>query len=134
MPNKIELINPPELGKHSGYSHGVKVQASSLLFIAGQVGWDEQGRIVSAEFVRQFDQALANLVTVVRASGGQPENIAQLTIYVVDRQEYLSSQKPLGEIYRRRMGRHFPAITLVEVKGLYEEGAKLEIEAIAALS
>lgn len=133
MQNKLELINPPELGKHSGYSHGVKVQSGSLLFIAGQIGWDETGKFSSSEFVGQFDQTLANVLAVVRQGGGVPESIARLTIYVLDRQEFLANLKPLGEIYQRRMGKHFPAITLVEVKGLYEEGAKVEIEGTAAL-
>lgn len=133
MQNKLELINPPELGKHSGYSHGVKVQSGSLVFIAGQIGLDETGKFSSSEFVGQFDQTLANVLAVVRQGGGVPENIARLTIYVLDRQEFLANLKPLGEIYQRRMGKHFPAITLVEVKGLYEEGAKVEIEGTAAL-
>ena len=133
MQNKLELINPPELGKHSGYSHGVKVPSGSLLFIAGQIGWDETGKFSCSEFVGQFDQTLANVLAVVRQGGGVPESIARLTIYVLDRQEFLANLKPLGEIYQRRMGKHFPAITLVEVKGLYEEGAKVEIEGTAAL-
>jgi enamine deaminase RidA (YjgF/YER057c/UK114 family) len=133
MPNPLELINPPELGRHSGYSQGVKSQAGPLLFISGQVAWDEQSRIVSADFTEQFAQALFNVLTVVRAAGGQPECLVRLTIYVTDRNEYVANAKQIGEAYRRQVGRHYPAMTLVEVKGLLEEGAKLELEATAAL-
>jgi enamine deaminase RidA (YjgF/YER057c/UK114 family) len=133
MPNPFELINPPELGRHSGYSQGVRTQAGPLLFIAGQVAWDEQSRIVSADFSEQFAKALSNVLTVVRAAGGRPETVARLTMYVTDRSEYIASAKKVGEVYRQLMGRHYPAMTLVEVKGLLEEGAKLELEATAAL-
>ena len=133
MEGKLEIINPKECGKHAGFSHGVKVRSGSILFVAGQVGWDEQGKVVSSEFAAQFDKALSNLLAVVREAGGSPENVVRLTIYVLDRQEYLANLKPVGEAYRRRMGRHYPAMTLVEVKGLVEEGCRLEVEATAAL-
>ena len=133
MPNQLQLINPPELGKHSGYSQGVKTPAGPLLFVSGQVAWDEQSRIVSTDFCEQFAKALSNTLAVVRAAGGRPESVARLTIYVLDRDEYIANAKEIGEAYRQQMGRHFPAMTLVEVKGLFEEGAKLELEATAAL-
>ncbi len=133
MHNAMEFINPPETGKHPGFSHGVKVQCGSLLFVAGQVGWDEAGRIVSSDFVGQFDKALSNVLAVVRQAGGQPSNIVRLTLYVLDRREYTANLKPMGEAYRSQMGKHYPAMTLVEVKGLLEEGCKLELEATAAL-
>lgn len=133
MSVKLELINPPELGRHSGFSHAVKVKADSLLFIAGMVGWDETGNVVSSDFVAQFEKALANVVTAVRAAGGEPANIARFTIYVLDRKEYLADPKRLGEAYRRHMGWHYPAMTAVEVKGFVEEGVKVELEATAAL-
>jgi enamine deaminase RidA (YjgF/YER057c/UK114 family) len=133
MANHLQLINPPELGKHSGYSQGVKTEAGPLLFVSGQVAWDKQGRIVSPAFAEQFAKALANVLTVVRAAGAQPESLVRLTLYVLDRQEYIANAKKVGEVYRQQMGKHFPAMTLVEVKGLLEEGAKLELEATAAL-
>jgi enamine deaminase RidA (YjgF/YER057c/UK114 family) len=133
MPSQLEMINPPELGRHSGYSQGVKTQAGPLLFISGQVAWDEHSRIVSADFAEQFSRALTNVLTIVRAAGGQVQSLARLTIYVLDRNEYLANVKQVGEVYRRLMGKHFPAMTLVEVKGLLEEEAKLELEATAAL-
>ena len=133
MSNQLQLINPPELGGHSGYSQGVKTQAGPMLFISGQVGWDEHSRIVSADFGEQFAKALSNMLGVVRAAGGQPESVVRMTIYVVDRMEYIRNLKKVGEVYRQQMGKHYPAMTLVEVKGLVEDGAKLEIEATAAL-
>jgi enamine deaminase RidA (YjgF/YER057c/UK114 family) len=133
MGNQLQLINPPELGAHSGYSQGVKTQAASLLFISGQVAWDEHRHIVSNDFAEQFEKALTNVVAVLRAAGGQPENLVRLTIYVTDREEYIAGTRRVGEAYRRLIGKHYPAMTLVEVKGLLEEGAKLELEATAAL-
>jgi len=133
MPNQLQLINPPELGRHSGYSQGVKTQAGPLLFVSGQVGWDEQSRIVSPDFTAQFSKALSNVLTVVRAAGGRPESLVRLTLYVLDRNDYIANARNVGEAYRQQMGKHFPAMTLLEVKGLLEDGAKLELEATAAL-
>jgi len=97
------------------------------------VAWNRQGQIVSPDFSAQFAKALANVLTVLRASGGQPENLVRLTIYVLDRREYLANRKGVGEAYRQQMGNHYPAMTLVEVQGLLEEGAKLELEATAVV-
>jgi enamine deaminase RidA (YjgF/YER057c/UK114 family) len=133
MPNQLQLLNPPELGKPIGYSQGVKTQAGPLLFLSGQVGWDEHSKIVSPDFSAQFAKALSNILTVVRAAGGQPDGLVRLTIYVTDKQEYMANAKKVGEAYRQQMGRHYPAMTLVEVKSLLEDGAKLELEATAAL-
>jgi len=133
MQNILKLINPVELGRHSGYSQGVKVNGGTLLFVAGQVGWDGQGKIVSPDFAAQFSQALANVLVVVREAGGKPESLGRLTIYVLDKREYLASVQQIGKAYRDLMGKHYPAMTLVEVKGLVEEGAKLELEATAVV-
>lgn len=127
-------INPEEWGMPSGYSNGMLAPSGSrLLFVAGQVGWDEGQAVVSELFVEQFEQALRNVVTVVRAAGGEPDYVARLTIYVVDKREYLDELKAVGEAYRRVMGRHFPAMALLEVAALVEPGAKVEIEATAVL-
>ena len=96
-----------------------------------QIAWDAAGRIVSDRFEDQFDQALANLIAVVTEAGGTPESIGKLTIFVVDRSQYLAARKQIGERYRGRMGRHFPAMTLVEVRALLEPKALVEIEGIA---
>lgn len=104
------------------------------MFIAGQIGWNEDQKIVSTDLVEQFDRALANLISVVEQAGGSPERIARLVIYVTDKNEYKSRMKEIGVRYRERMGKHFPAMVLVEVKGLLDDEAKVEIEGIAALS
>lgn len=127
------FINPDSLGAPRGYSNGVLTEGGRLLFVAGQIAWDRQQKIVSADLVDQFDQALANVITVVTVAGGQPEQIARLVIYVTDKQAYRESMKEIGERYRARMGTHFPAMALVEVKGLLEDSAKIEIEATAIL-
>ena len=130
----LTVINPESLGAPRGYSNGVLAEAGGrLLFIAGQVAWDEQQQIVSADLVEQFDRALANVITVVREAGGKPDQIARLIIYVTDKNEYRARMKEIGECYRARMGKHFPAMVLVEVKGLFEDGAKIELEGIAVL-
>lgn len=130
----FKLINPASLATPKGFSHGVLADAScKLLFIAGQIGWDAQQTIVSDNFVDQFDQALANVVAVVNEAGGEADQIARLVIYVTDKTEYTLNMKAVGESYRGRMGRHFPAMVLVEVKSLLEDDAKVEIEAVAVL-
>jgi enamine deaminase RidA (YjgF/YER057c/UK114 family) len=127
-------INPTALGAPRGYSNGMLAPARGrLLFVAGQVAWDGHQKIVDADFIGQFRQALANVVAVVRAAGGAPTDVARLTIFVVDRREYLADLEILGEAYRAVMGKHFPAMALVEVKSLLEPGAKIEIEATAVL-
>ena len=127
------LVNPPELGAPVGYSNGVVIESSRLLFVAGQVGWNKEHKIVSADFLAQFERALENFLSVVQQSGGRPESVAQMRIYVTDRKEYLARVKEIGLLWRSRMGRHFPAMALVEVAALLEDGAKIEIEGVAAL-
>ena len=129
------FINPESLGAPRGYSNGVLAEAGGrLLFVAGQIAWDQQQRIVSADFVEQFDRALANVISVVTEAGGTSAQIARLVIYVTDRNLYRARTSEVGERYRARMGRHFPAMVLVEVKGLLDEDARVEIEAIAVLT
>jgi enamine deaminase RidA (YjgF/YER057c/UK114 family) len=130
----FKFINPESLGAPRGYSNGVLAAAGgALLFVAGQIGWDEQQRIVSDDFVEQFDRALGNVLAVVEAAGGTPEHIVRLTIYVIDKREYMAAQREIGRRYRARMNSHFPAMTLVEVKSLLEETASVEIEATAVI-
>jgi len=127
-------INPEALGAPRGYSNGMLAPPGGrLLAVAGQVGWDAEQKIVSDAFPAQFGQALANVVAVVHEAGGKPEHIAQLTIFVTDHREYMATAKEVGAEYRRLMGRHFPAMALVEVKALLEERAKVEIQALAWL-
>jgi enamine deaminase RidA (YjgF/YER057c/UK114 family) len=130
-----KLINPESLGAPRGYSNGVLTDAGGrLLFVAGQVGWDERQTITSDNFAEQFDRALANVVAVVDAAGGAADHIARLVIYVTNKQEYIAGLKEVGQSYRARMGKHFPAMVLVEVKGLLDDSAKVEIEAVAVLN
>jgi enamine deaminase RidA (YjgF/YER057c/UK114 family) len=123
-------INPESLARARGYSHGMK-GSGQLVFVAGQVGWDREGRMVSEDFVAQFGQALDNVLEVVSAAGGGPASVARMIVYVTDKREYLRRVKDLGEAWRGRMGKHYPAMALVEVNALLEDGAKLEIEATA---
>jgi enamine deaminase RidA (YjgF/YER057c/UK114 family) len=128
------IINPKSLGRPRGYANGVLApEGGSLLFIAGQIAWDERQQIVSTDFVAQFERALANVLAVVREAGGTPEQIARLCIYVTDKEEYSARRREIGECWRKLLGRHFPAMALVEVKALLEDEAKVEIEGIAVL-
>jgi len=128
------LINPEALGSPSGYSNGLLVEGGGkLLFIAGQIAWDNNQKIVSDDFVEQFDKALANVITVLRAAEGEAENIARLVIYVTDKIEYRKRTKEVGDRYRKHMGKHFPAMVLVQVAGLLDDRAKVEIEGMAVI-
>lgn len=130
----LRLINPESLGAPRGYANGALTNPGArILFIAGQVGWDEHQQIVSDDLVEQFDRALGNLITVVTAAGGDAQNVGRLIIYVTDKNEYRDRMKEIGECYRARMGKHFPAMVLVEVKGLLDDRAKIEIEGTAVL-
>jgi len=104
-----------------------------MVFLAGQVGWNAEQRFESGDFVAQARQALANIVTLVAEAGGRAEHITRLTWFVLDKREYLSRLRELGEAYRGVMGKHFPAMTLVQVGALVEEGAKVEIEGTAVV-
>jgi enamine deaminase RidA (YjgF/YER057c/UK114 family) len=130
----MKFINPESLGRPRGYANGVLAEAGGrLLFVAGQIAWDENQRLVGEDFVEQFARALENVVTVVRAAGGEPGQIARLTVYVTDKREYSARAGEIGARWRALMGRHFPAMALVEVKSLLEDGAKVEIEATAVI-
>jgi enamine deaminase RidA (YjgF/YER057c/UK114 family) len=130
----FKLINPEALGAPSGYSNGLLADSDGkLLFIAGQIAWDNNQSIVSDDFVEQFDKALANVIAVVRAAGGEPNNLARLVIYVTNKIEYRERAKGVGERYRKHMGKHFPAMVLVQVAGLLDDRAKVEIEGMAVL-
>jgi enamine deaminase RidA (YjgF/YER057c/UK114 family) len=130
----LRPVNPESLGRPRGYSNGMLAPAGGrLLFVAGQIAWDGEQRLVGTGFVEQFAQALANVLAVIREAGGGPEHLARLTVYVTDRHEYLAALPAVGEAYRGVFGRHFPAMALVEVQALLEPGAKVEIEATAVL-
>jgi enamine deaminase RidA (YjgF/YER057c/UK114 family) len=125
-------VNPESLATPRGYSHGMK-GSGEILFVAGQVGWNREGRIVSDDLVAQFAQALDNVLDVVWKAGGSPHSLARLVIYVTDKQEYRRRSKELGTAYRKRMGSHYPAMVAVEVRSLFEDDAQVEIEGVALL-
>jgi len=127
-------VEPASLAPGRGYSNGMLFRAGRTLFVAGQVAWDRERRIVGRnDFAAQFDAALGNVLAVVRDAGGRPDQIGRLRIYVTDRDLYLGALKVVGAAYRRHMGVHYPAMALVEVRRLLEEGALVEIEAEAIL-
>jgi 3-hydroxybutyrate dehydrogenase len=135
MGEGFTVVNPTELGAPRGWNNGMLAQgAGRTLFIAGQTAREASGRVPAADFVSQFDGALANVLAVLLAAGGEPKDIGRFTIYVTDMARYRSSLKPLGEVYRKRMGTHYPAMALVEVKSLVDPNAVVEIEATAVLS
>ena len=124
------LINPPELAPPRGFSHGA-IGSGQLLHVSGQTGTDQTGKMVSDDIVAQFDRALGNVLRVVQAAGGKPEDIVKINLLITNRQEYMAKARDIGAAYRKHLGRYFPAMTLAEVKGLFEEAAKVEIEAMA---
>ena len=127
----MKFVNPRLWKRPSGYSNGVV--ENGFLFVSGQVGWNEAGEFPS-DFVAQVRQALVNICAVVEAAGAKREQIVRLTWYVTDRQAYKARLAEVGAVYREIIGRHFPAMSVVEVKGLVEDAAQVEIEATVALS
>ena len=124
------VVSPDGWPRPSGYSNGIAARGEHI-FVAGQIGWNECGEFVSDDFAEQAAQALRNVVAVLRAAGGGPENLVRLTWYVTDKREYLAAGKRIGAAYREIVGSHYPAMTLVEVSALLEDRAKVEIEATA---
>ena len=127
------VIHDPSLAPPRGYSNGLLMPPGPLLFVAGQIGWDADSKLAGPSMEEQFAQALRNVLAVVSAAGGAAEHIARLTIYVTDKSRYLAATGAIGAHYRQLMGRHFPAMALVQVADLLEEGALVEIEATAVL-
>ncbi len=133
---KLVVVEPPGWKAPKGYANGVLIEnAGRLLHVAGQIAWDAEQRLVGrGDFAAQFEQALANVCAVVQAAGGEPAQLVKLTIYVVDKRAYLAATRACGEAWKRHVGRHWPAMALVQVADLLEDGALVEIEAVAALS
>jgi enamine deaminase RidA (YjgF/YER057c/UK114 family) len=128
-----KLIQPSHFPRPRGYTNGVLCSPGRLLYIAGQVAFDKDARIVSADFATQFLAALDNVVDVVRAAGGSSEHIVKLLAFVTDLDKYRAAQKAIGDGWRARMGSYWPAMSLVKVSGLIEPGALVEIEGTAML-
>jgi enamine deaminase RidA (YjgF/YER057c/UK114 family) len=132
MSKLTQPINPPSLPKPVGYTHGWEAQGGKTVYIAGQVAMDKDGRVVGrGDLVAQFRQVCENLKAVVTARGGQLNDVLKLTIYVLSKTEYKACGREIGGVYREYFGRHYPAMTLVEVKGLYDDHCLIEIEGIA---
>jgi enamine deaminase RidA (YjgF/YER057c/UK114 family) len=128
----MKILQPHGWATPKGYANGIAARGT-LVFVGGQIGWNAQQRFESDDFVAQAKTALANVVAVLACAGARPEHIVRMTWYVVDKREYAASQAALGRAYRETIGRHFPAMTAVEVKALIEDRAKVEIEATAVI-
>jgi enamine deaminase RidA (YjgF/YER057c/UK114 family) len=126
------ILQPPGWARAKGFSNGISCKGT-LVFIAGQIGWTGQGEWKERSFAGQFRQALQNILDVLKEANGRPEHIARLTWYVLDRDEYLGALKEVGETYRELMGRHYPTMAVMQVSGLVEDEARLEIEATAVI-
>jgi len=127
-----QVITPSHFPKPKGYANGVAAQGR-LLYIAGQIGWDKDARIVSPDFAVQFLQSLDNVIDVVREAGGGTEHLVKLLAFVTDLDAYRAATRAIGEGWRGRMGKYYPAMSLVKVAGLLEPGALVEIEGVAVL-
>jgi enamine deaminase RidA (YjgF/YER057c/UK114 family) len=131
---RFEVINPEALGAPKGWNNGLLApREGRLLFIAGQAGWEEGAQGKPPGFAGQFARAMDKVLSVLRAAGGAPTDLARVTMYVTDLEAYRQSRKAIGEAWRERLGKHFPAVALVEVSGLVDPGAVVEIEATAVL-
>jgi len=131
----FEIVNPEALGEPKGWNNGLLAPKNGrLLFVAGQAGWESEAPGEPPGFVEQFARALDKVLLVVREAGGEATDLARVTIYVTDLAAYRASMKPLGEAWRARMGKHYPAVALLEVKGLVDRGAMVEIEATAVIA
>jgi enamine deaminase RidA (YjgF/YER057c/UK114 family) len=128
----IQILQPPGWARAKGFSNGIAAKGT-LVFIAGQIGWTGEGKWEARDFGGQFRQTLKNILAVLAEANGKPEHIVRLTWYVLDRQEYLSALKEVGAAYRELMGKHFPTMAVVQVGGLVEPEARLEIEATAVI-
>ena len=128
----MEILQPPGWPRPKGYSNGIAVSGRQV-FVSGMIGWDAEGRFQTDDFVGQARQALANIVAVLREAGAGPEHIVRMTWYVLDRREYLDAGAALGAAYRDVIGRHYPTMSAVQVAGLMEERARVEIEVTAVV-
>jgi len=129
----IEPVNPPELGKPSGFSHAVVATGGRMVFLAGQTALDASGTVIGDDVVTQFEQALTNLLTALRAAGGTPEHLASLTIYATDLAGYRARAKEIGAVWRRLAGPRYPAMAAVGVARLWDAAALIEVQGFAVI-
>ena len=128
----MQILQPPGWARPRGYANGIAA-SGRMVFIAGQIGWDEQCRFQTDDLTGQVRQALANVLSVLAQAGGRPEHIARMTWYIVDKRAYLDASRAIGQIYRELMGNHYPTMTAVQVSALIEDRAQVEIEATAVV-
>ena len=133
MGRMMQILQPPGWAKPRGFANGIAVKGGTTVYIAGQVGFSGQGEWREQSFAGQFRQALRNILEVLAQAGGRPEHIVRLTWYVLDKAEYLAALQEVGASYRELMGRHYPVMAVLQVSGLVEEAARLEIEATAVV-
>jgi enamine deaminase RidA (YjgF/YER057c/UK114 family) len=129
----VERVNPPELGRPRGFSHAV-VGRGTTVFLAGQTALDAEGRIVGSDVVAQFEQALANLLAALRAAGGTPDQLASLTVYVVDMDDYRAHSRDIGQVWRRLVGNDYPAMAGIGIARLWDVEALVEVQGFAVLA
>jgi enamine deaminase RidA (YjgF/YER057c/UK114 family) len=128
----MEFLQPANWKRPNGYANGVAARGRTI-FLSGMIGWDAQGKLVSKDFVEQVRQTLKNIVHVLAEAHASPGHIVRMNWYVIDKKEYIGAYKELGKVYREIIGRHYPAMTAVQVIGLIEDGARVEIEVTAVL-
>ncbi len=129
----MNRINPPELARPSGFSHAVIAPAGRTAYLAGQTALDADGQIVGADIVEQFEQALGNLLTALRAAGGEPEHLTSMTVYIVDMPAYRDRARDIGAVWKRLVGRDYPAMAGIGVARLWDEAALVEVQGVAVL-
>ena len=129
----VEILQPGDWAKPVGYSNGIVAPGGRIVFVAGQVGWDAQLKFHSEDLVPQFEQALSNVLSVLAEAGGRPEHICRMTAYCCDKPAYLAARPELGRIWRRVMGNHYPAMSMIFVADLLDSPAKIELEATAVV-
>jgi enamine deaminase RidA (YjgF/YER057c/UK114 family) len=128
-----DVLHPQHWAKAIGYSNGIASKPGEILFLAGQIGWDAEQRFHTDDMATQFEQALRNILEVLALRGGQPEHVCRITAFCTDKAEYLAARKRIGQAWRTLMGAHYPAMTMVFVTALLDEGAKIELEATAVI-
>jgi enamine deaminase RidA (YjgF/YER057c/UK114 family) len=133
VPNELERVNPPELARAAGFSHAVLADTNRIVFLAGQTAMDAEGRIVGDGVVAQFEQALGNLLTALRAAGGEPRHLAALTVYAVDLADYKVHAREIGGVWKRLIGTDYPAMAGIGIARLWDDEALVEVQGIAAL-
>jgi enamine deaminase RidA (YjgF/YER057c/UK114 family) len=128
----MKFLQPPNWPRPKGYANGVATHGS-LVFLSGIVGWNSRGEFAASDFISQVRQALLNIVEILKEAQAKPEHIARMTWYVLDKNEYMAAASQMGAVYREIIGRHYPAMTVVEVSGLVEPNARVEIEVTAVV-